>query len=259
MIDLFPQSILQAEEVDACAERIVALITEALPTEPVVLPLLPAIARDRAVLQKALTDSRGSAFTRQLEEADNIRDDTFLAFRALCESATRRRLKPAFMAAGDLLMRLIRANGYALQSMGNSYQTGALNALFTALEAEDAVAAIALISAAECLSELEDAQMKFEQVLKSRTDEQAAKTFPQLTKAKSTLGKRLQNLLGVIDMLDAADSTATRPELDELIAQINATMSLIVAPARTRRTRAAAEEDEDASPAPAPTPAPPTA
>ncbi len=250
MIDSLPQSILQAEEIDACAERIVALITKILPTDPAIVPLLPAITRGRAELQKALSDSRGSAFTQQLEEADDIRDDTFLAFRALCESATRRRLKPDLMAAGELLMRLIRANGYALQGLGNSLQTGALNALFTALKADDAVDAIELIGAAECLSELQQAQAKFEEVLNSRTDEQAAKNYPQLTKAKSTLGKRLQGLLGVIDMLDAADSTATRPELDDLIAQINETMSLIVAPARARRTRAAAEKD--ASPAPAP-------
>lgn len=249
MIDPLPQSILQAEEIDACAERIVALITKALPTEPVILPLLPLIARDRAALQKALNHSRGSAFTRQLEEADEIRDDTFLAFRSLCESATRRRRKPAFMAAGELLMRHIRANGYALQGLGNSLQTGALNALFTALAASDAVAAIALIGAAECLSELKDAQAAFEEVLNTRTDEQAAKNYPLLTKAKATSGKRLQALLGVIDMLDAADSTAARPELDELIAQINETVSILVAPARARRTRADAEK-EDAPPAP---------
>lgn len=256
MIDPLPQSILQAEEIDACAERIVALMTEALPTEPAIVPLLPLIARDRAALQKALSHSRGSAFTQQIEEADEIRDDTFLAFRALCESATRRRLMPAFMEAGELLMRLIRANGYALQGLGNSLQTGALNALFTALAAEDAVAAIALIGATECLGELKDAQKKFEELLNSRTDEQAGKNYPLLTKTKSTLGKRLQGLLGVIDMLDAADGTAARPELDELIAQINETMSLIIAPARARRTRAAAEKEEAPPTTP---PAPPTA
>jgi hypothetical protein len=251
MIHTLPYYLLQGEELDTCCERIIAHITEALPAEPIIQPILPLIAKDRAALQKALANSRGSALTKKIALADEVRDDAFIAFRNICETATRRRTKPDFITAGDLLMRLIRAQGYTLQELGNSSQSGALNTLFKSLKDSAATAALTLIGAEEYLTELQDAQTEFEKILNSRTDEQAAKDYPRIASAKSALGKRLQILLDFIATLDAADLTAARPELDLLITRVNDTLTEILAPARARRSRA---NTPDAAP-----PAPPVA
>ncbi len=112
-----------------------------------------------------------------------------------------------------------------------------------------ATAALTLIGAGEYITELKSAQAKFEEIVNSRSDEQAAKDYPLLSTTKSALGKRLQLLLGFIATLDAADLTGTRPELDLLISRVNDTLTEILAPARARRTRANTPEA---------TPVPPT-
>ena len=251
MIHELPYYLLQGEELEICCVRVTALVTEALPAEPIIQPILQLIAKDRTGLQKALSNFRGSAFTKKIAAADEVRDDAFIAFRNICETATLRRTKPDFITAGELLMRLIRAQGYTLQELGNSSQSGALNALFKSLEDPAATAALTLIGAEEYLTELDDAQTEFEKILNSRTDEQAAKDYPRLATTKSALGKRLQILLEFIATLDAADITAARPELDLLISRVNDTLTEIIAPARARRTRA---NTPDAAP-----PAPPVA
>jgi len=243
MIDSLPYYLLQAEELETCGERIVTLVIESLPAEPVIQPILPLITKDRAALQKALSNSRGSTLTKKIATADEIRDDAFVSFRSVCENATRRRSKPDFIAAGELLMRLILAQGYTLQDFGNSSETGALNALFKSLLDPAPTAALTLIDADEYLTELKEAQTQFEQILNSRTDEQAAKDYPLLATTKAALGKRLQLLLGFVSTLDDADITGTRPELDLLIARLNDTLTEILTPARARRSRATTPDE----------------
>lgn len=251
MIETIPNYLLQAEEMDAITERILALITETLPAEPTLQPILPLVTKDRAALLKALSNSRGSAFTAKISAADEVRDDAFVVFRNACESATLRRKMPDLMAAGDLLMRLITAQDYSLQNLGNSAQTGALNSLFVALKESAAAAAVTLIGADELLSELTEAQSSFETLINSRTDEQAARDYPQLAKAKAKLCKRLQALLEMIDTLNEADDADARPEIDVLIGRINEALVSIIAPARARRTRA---DGEDVAPPVVPQP-----
>ena len=251
MIESLHFSLLQAEELDAGAERILGLVTAALPTEPVTAPLVTLLGKDRAALQLALANARGSAHTALIAEADAARDDAFIAFRTLCESAARRRTKPAHITAGELILRHIRTAGYSLHTFGNSSETGALNALVTALDGADAQAAITLIAAGELLTELTDVQTAFEAALTARTDEQASANYPALAAARAVLGNRLQLLLGIIATLKEADAANARPELDPLIARLNEAITLILTPARARRTRAANP------PAPVGTPVPP--
>jgi hypothetical protein len=253
MIDTLPYYLLQAEETDTAAERLIALVQESLPAEPLLQPIFTLIGKDRAALQLALANSPGSALTRKIAEADEVRDDAFLVLRNHCDNATRRRTKPDFIAAGELLLRLIRTQGYTLQQFGNTSETGALNALFKSLEAADAAAALHLIGADELLAELEAAQSSFEEIINARNDEQAAKDYPLVASAKTTLGKRLQMLLSFIGTLDTADVANARPELDTLIARLNEVTAEILAPARARRTRGNAPDAPVVTP-PAPNP-----
>jgi uncharacterized protein YbjQ (UPF0145 family) len=248
MIEELPYTLLQADELDTATERILALVTEALPAEPLLAPIITIIGKDRGALQLALANSRGSALTRRIAEADEVRDDAFVVFRTTCQNATRRRTKPDQMAAGESLMRIIRTHGFSLQDMGNSSETGALNALFTTLASTENAAALIVINADELLAELKTAQSAFEAIINARTDEQAAIDYPLLASTKLALGKRLQLLLGVIGTLDTADVANSRPELDTLISRLNEAIIGILAPARARRTRNNTPE----APAPAP-------
>lgn len=254
MINNLPYYLLGAEELDACAERITNIITESLAEEVTLQPLLTLITKDRHDLKNSLGNSRGSAFTAKIAAADHDRDDAFVVFRNVCENATRRRRMPDHSAAGELLMRLIHAQGYSLQELGNSAQTGALNALFLSLKTPAAVAAIAHIDAYDDFTALREAQQAFENLVNSRTDEQAAKDYLRLAKAKSKLGKRLQAMFSVIDTLDEADTEQARPVIDVLIAKINEAIVTIIAPARARRSRAATASDKPDAPDAAPTP-----
>ncbi|MEO5715253.1 MAG: DUF6261 family protein [Luteolibacter sp.] len=251
MIQELNHSLLFGDELDAAAERTTTLVNESLPAEPVLEVLLALIVKDRGQLQSVLVRARGSARTQAIAEADAVRDDAFVALRSRCEEATRRRTKQDQLAAGELLMRLIRAQGFSLHSFGYSRETGALNALFSAFEAADAAAALTLIGAGELLTELRDAQEAFEAELNARGDEQAAEDYPALAEAKAKLGNRLQILLGLIDCLDEADTVNARPELDTLISRLNEAVSGILAPARARRTR---RNGVETTPSPAPAP-----
>lgn len=248
MTPKFSYYLLQADEVDTSAGRILTCVNESIAAEPLIQSIVILVGQDRAALQLALAASRGSVLTREIAEADAVRDDAFIVLRGACENATRRRTRPDHIAAGELLMRVIRTHGYSLQDLGNSSETGVLNALFTDLEAAASVAALDLIRADELLAELKAAQTAFEEILNARTDEQAALDYPLLAASKTVLGKRLQMLLGFIGTLDAADVDNARPELDTLISRLNQVTAEILAPARARRTRG----NTPATPAPAP-------
>lgn len=236
MIQPFHFSFLLAEELEASAERMLSPIPAALAADPAISPILRMVARDRTALRKALTNTPGSSHTALIAQADEERDDAFVAFRGFCESAERRRAKPEHAAAGERLMRMIRAAGYSLQTLGNSTETGALNALFTALSSTAAVADLTKISATELLDELKTAQTTFETALSGRNTEDT-ESYPALAKARASLGNRLALLCGMINTLDELDSANTRPELDTLIARLNETITEILSPARARRSR----------------------
>lgn len=250
MIEELTYTLLQADELDTATERIINLVNETLSAEPLLAPIIALIGKDRSALQLALANSRGSALTRRIAEADEVRDDAFVVFRTTCQNATRRRTKPDQMTAGESLMRIIRTHGYSLQDMGASSETGALNALFATLESQENAASLTVIKADELLEELKSAQSDFESIVNARTDEQAAIDYPLLASTKLALGKRLQLLLGVIGTLDAADVANSRPELDTLISRLNDAIIGILAPARARRTKNKSPE------APAPVPSP---
>ncbi|MEO5915753.1 MAG: DUF6261 family protein [Luteolibacter sp.] len=250
MIENLHHTLLLGDELDAAAERIITLVNESLPAEPLLAPLITLIGKDRAQIQSVLVRVRGSARTAAITEADAVRDDAFIALRSRCEEATRRRSSPDLMAAGELLLRLIRAQGYSLHSFGYARETGALNSLFTAFATADAPAALTAIGAGELLTELRASQVAFEAELNARGDELAAEDYPLLAAAKGTLGNRLQLLLGLIGSLDEADTTDARPALDTLILRLNEAITLILTPARGRRTRRNAP---DTPPAPVPT------
>lgn len=237
MIENLHFSLLQAQELDAGAERILNLVTESLPADPVLGFLITLVGKDRAALQLALSNAQGSAHTALIAEKDAARDDAFIVFRTHCESATRRRTKPGHVVAGELLLRHIRTAGYSLHSFGNSRETGALNALLIALETADAKAAVTLLAAGELLSELKEAQSAFELAINDRIDSEAAEKYPALAAARAVLGNRLQLLLSLIDSLNDFDTTNARPELDLLITRINEVIVAILTPARARRTR----------------------
>lgn len=236
MIQPFNFSFLYAEELEAGSERILSPIPPALAADPAISPILTMVAKDRAALKKALTHSPGSSHTARIAKADEERDDAFVVFRGFCESAERRRAKPEHAAAGERLMRLIRAAGYSLQTFGNSAETGALNALFEALTSTAAVADLAKISATDLLDELKTAQAAFETALSGRNAEGAV-SYPALAKVRATLGNRLVLLCGMINTLDELDSANAKPELDTLIARLNETITEILSPARARRSR----------------------
>jgi hypothetical protein len=237
MIENLHFSLLQAQELDAGAERILSLVTESLPADPVLGFLITLVGKDRAALQLALSNAQGSAHTALIAEKDAARDDAFIVFRTHCESATRRRTKPGHVVAGELLLRQIRTAGYSLHAFGNSRETGALNALLVALDAADAKAAVTLLAAGELLSELKEAQSAFELAINDRIDSQAAENYPALAAARAVLGNRLQLLLSLIDSLNDFDTTNARPDLDLLITRINEVIVAILTPARARRTR----------------------
>ncbi len=236
MIQPFHFSFLLAEELEAATERMLSPIPPALAADPAISPILSMVAQDRSALKKALTNSPGSAHTALIAKADEERDDAFVAFRGFCESAERRRAKPEHAAAGESLMRLIRNAGYSLQTLGNSAETGALNALFTALSSTAAVADLTKISATELLTELKTSQTAFESALSGRNTEDA-ESYPALAKARAALGNRLVLLCGMINTLDDLDTANAKPELDTLIARLNETITEILSPARARRSR----------------------
>jgi len=237
MIENLHFSLLDAEELDAGAERITTLVTESVPADPLLSSILTLITKDRSALQLALSNAQGSAHTALIAGADAARDDAFVALRSHCESAIRRRTKPAHAAAGELLLRHIRTAGYSLHSFGNSAETGAINVLLTAFASTEVKAAIAQITAGELLTEFKDAQAAFETTFHARIDEKSSVTYPALANARAILGNRLQLLLGLVGALDELDSANTRPELDTLIARLNEAITQILTPARARRTR----------------------
>lgn len=241
----FSVSLLFPTELRTLVRRIVQ-ITRELGLDGFFQKLLQLIGQDEKDLESVLVRQRESEFTPLLTNADNDRDEAFIAFRNFVNACSRRKNGDVATAA-SLLTELIRKHGWTLYGFANPQESAALNLLFKDLDQPKAAEAVQRIGAESWYADLKEAQVAYETLYQNKVSTEAQENYPQLRNAKFKLGRHAQLLTECIGTLYEAEPT---PELAKAIDQINQVITDVMTPVRARQTRnaKAGSETSDASP-----------
>lgn len=242
-------TLLNNAELIAAATRILPVMEPVMSNEPLLMKVSAAAAKDADELGEAEAADRSDPFTQPLKDADAARDAAFVAARDYCKAFTSLPAG-AKRAAGDLVSGVFNGHGVSLHRLGYAQQTGRMVDLFAELDAAPVKTALVAINGTEFVQGMKETQTAFEELIKQRAAAKADGGPPVLlTPSRRNLTRRLAFLLESVAVWSEVEAP---PELAAVIARLDALISEIMAPARTRRTR----EANNAAPAAPVVPAP---
>lgn len=232
------KTLFSSQEVQSLAEKILAVTTALVATQPVIAILSQSLDAALKKLKAARKNSQHNTQTELLAQADEVRDLAFRAFITYAEAAFYRQ-NEAFMTAAAALQQHVRKFDKGLVNLGYVAETAELD-LFIA-EMEKAAQYIEAINATEWFGELKSAQKDFLGTHDEKTQEEVEKnvliptkeakelTFSQLIAITHTLnGLAMAGMEGIADI---------NQKVDQVIEEVER-------PARARFTRKQNEKDE---------------
>ncbi len=165
-------------------------------------------------LDSALDDEQGSKLAIAMREADDARDQAFVAFRNGVKLASKNDA-PGIRAAGIQLAQVIEAFGAHLYSAQDDEQTSLMNALLAKLTEAPNATAVRAAGVAQAVQEMKQANDDFKQLTQPQHDRRDnGETQPE--DLRGAIGKDLSLLGAMLSFLsDTAPETA-KPAIDKL-------------------------------------------
>lgn len=248
-VEILPVTILNDPELIDLGGRMAAAITRTLPNDAWFASLATDLASQIQAMNVSRARQSGSNLTDDINDADEARDQAFLAFRAGLDFL---RLKPdaALQTAAENLLALVRSRGYSLQNLGDREQSMELNALLADLAGAAAAANVMTLGLTAEVDALRQAQQTFDDLVNQRAAEESGVDIPSLPVVRALLREDLsvaRNDLAFAERRDAATFSGLAEEISEHITDV-------VATARARRTRGEGAAAPPASPPPPETP-----
>ncbi|MCA9214863.1 MAG: hypothetical protein KDB27_17450 [Planctomycetales bacterium] len=247
MIKNLQTSYLQNTELTVVAQRLLDVVTEALPTEPSIQNAAEAVRLDIQQVNAALNRLSASEYTAQLAERDEVRDQAFIALRDFAKAYSSRPVAD-LSAAGTRIYELFVNHGLTAYRSGYTDQSAEMILLIEQLSEPEAQQALDTIGAGAWFEELRDAQSSFEQVMKAKAQAKSDDDTPAVREARSDLIRNVDTLLGTIDVLkkleDRSEAKTNLETLDDLIIAVNEIITDVTGVARARRTREEAAEPD---------------
>ena len=248
MIQTLRTSYLLTGELKITGQRLADIVMETLSDESFFQGLGNLIQKDVDLLERATARSRGNAFTARLAEADEARDEAFVAFRDYAKAISGRR-SDTLANAGAFLFSLIEVRGVSLHRLGYAQQSAAMNELLDDLNTPEAVAAIEVIGGQAWFDELRETHEAFEETYQEKVAVESQEDIPQTHTIRKNLSANLETLLSALEALSQIwDGTAKEAKINQLIAQVDEIVTEIGTTAQTRRTRQANSEASKTEP-----------
>ncbi len=152
-------------------------------------------------LDAAMIQNKGSVYTGKMSDADEVRDDAFLALRNLVVAYTYYPDETLKLHA-ERLEQAIRTHGWTIQRLGLTQQTAVLNNLIGDLENNaELVAAITALNATPFLNVLKEKNTLFTDYQSQRLEEKAEKPEITTNEARREAREAVENLLNVTEAL----------------------------------------------------------
>lgn len=227
MLNQFSHSVLTPEELVAMAERLIQCVAKSAHKE--ILANRIAKTTDAAnYLTEALNESLSSVHASRVQQADLERDDAFQAFKYGALSASYR-TELTIKKAGELLVEIVRKQGFSLYNLGYIAQSEAMRTLMTDLEQYKGE--IMVTGIADLQEEMLDANDRFNQIYHEKLDENADHETPQIVIGKAELSKQITLFLNHVELLEEDHLGG----VNELVATINDLIQERMAQARSRQ------------------------
>lgn len=173
--------------------------------------------------QKAIGSSTGSSFTKEIREADDIRDRCYRGLRDHVVAGMERITNTAYKEACEKLNVVFEKNNTLLASLPYREETAALESLLADLKPMGEY--LSQANASEWVQELQDANDRFKALLAVRSSETAKEEVPTDAEAKSAISDALRIFSATLDSLSAFGQpvgiAATITELNQIIIEAN--------------------------------------
>lgn len=152
-------------------------------------------------LDAAMIQNKGSIYTGMMSDADELRDDAFLALRNLVVAYTYYP-DETLKSHAERLEQAIRTHGWTIQRLGLTQQTAVLSNLIGDLENNaDLAAAITALNATPFLNVLKEKNALFTGYQSQRLDEKSEKPEISTTDARREAREAVENLFNVTEAL----------------------------------------------------------
>ncbi len=185
---------------------------EKFPTNPLMLALISKLDAAIAVAAKAVKSSTKSTLTKEVQQADLDRDDSYISFRNHVKSGLRRK-NEAYRTACEAIWVLLEKNGTSLYKLSNDEETGVITSLMNDLNTDEIKAHLETVHATEWLAELGRDNATFISKRKERADTRSEddtqldeEAFLQLRAMLDLAGSTLDTMLTLdnVEGLEAA-------------------------------------------------------
>ncbi len=238
MIKKLRTSFLMPAELAETASKYVAATATLSTADPFIARITGLITTDITQLNQAITAVRVNKLVDDVAEADAARDDLFIGFKDLID-AYKRRTNPTLKEAYSQIWPIIQQAGTRLYLLGYNEQSGKMEALFTELDKPENISALAAMHADGLYEELKQSQENFASIYNDRLNEDTLKNYPTLKEAKSKTIPHVNILLDALAILEETDPGTH----SNLISQVNAITTEIMAVARARKSRSEGDEN----------------
>lgn len=152
-------------------------------------------------LEDAIGFEMGSALTIKVVEADDLRDKCFKAFKCYIEACGLRN-NPEWVAAADVITRIINKYGLNLHNESYSKESALLDNLISELSQNpEAITTIELLLADIWVEDLTSSQAAFVQVWESRREDLAQKGSSKSELARKEIRKHSADLCRYIELM----------------------------------------------------------
>ena len=218
-------------------ELLKAANSETLVLTAIITPL-ETVFRD---FEASYKKERKSGFTTKLAEADEARDNAYLALRHYLEACTYATSIDGYSVAGAALLNIFKRLGWSMQNASYQTESSRLGNLIAELQKEENTALLTAVEATPWLERLMTAADAFETVYQQKLAAESADDAP----AAYQLRKELQNQIELsLSWLEVQQQFNKSDELSTLIGQVNELITNTMTTARANATRKSSVGEE---------------
>ncbi len=214
-------SYFSLKDMHALAGQLVTVVNQAHGADGVLRAATERVEKQMKLTQQMLADSPAVDITSALAEADQQRDDGFMALRDTI-AACLRRLNPDIRRSAERLFPVFGRNDAQLHVLPYGEQTEAMNRLFADLEIDQFKKDIDTLGVTEALQELKEAQAHFVYVYEVSLSPDSKDEEDDI-RARSELKGALEVLVSVLNTLTALNKvdgiSKTAAEITRLVGQ----------------------------------------
>lgn len=246
MTQNIPYSYFDLGKLTTLANDLLALTNSAYGDTPTLQPTLAALMTALEGAKASLGTDSTESLTASVQEADDLRDDSFRSLRDHIRAGLRRHANPAYQQACGRLHAIVQRHGSRLYYQPYANESALLASLFQELAEAQSVTDLATIHATDWLAELQNDETRFLKVWKARNDQKVqADTVDATHEAKRKLKEQTEALLVVLSGFHLGNLL---PDSDGFMARINQTIERAAQQARQHQARRHTAEGDDVQP-----------